>query len=131
MTGLPMVENRLPRLAAEGQNRHVAAKGERPGLDPQRLARLDRRDLIPGEVQRRVKHAEEYGRAKVDSALVDPDIDRIPVADPARKTADHHRRQGKAARIGGERARSEERSVGKEGVSRSRSRWAQDYEKKK
>src|SRR3546814_10557211 len=60
--------------------------------DPQRLARLDRRDLIPGEVQRRVKHAEEYGRAKVDSALVDPDIDRIPVADPARKTADHHRR---------------------------------------
>src|SRR3546814_16123085 len=66
MTGLPMVENRLPRLAAEGQNRHVAAKGERPGLDPQRLARLDRRDLIPGEVQRRVKHAEEYGRAEVD-----------------------------------------------------------------
>src|SRR3546814_20823971 len=72
--------------------------------DPQRLARLDRRDLIPGEVQRRVKHAEEYGRAKVDSALVDPDIDRIPVADPARKTADHHRRPGKAARIGGDRA---------------------------
>src|SRR3546814_18320466 len=31
-------------------------------------------------------------------------IDRIPVADPARKTADHHRRPGKAARIGGDRA---------------------------
>src|SRR3546814_18144128 len=71
--------------------------------DPQRLARLDRRDLIPGEVQRRVKHAEEYGRAKVDSALVDPDIDRIPVADPHRKTADPHRRPGKTARIGGAR----------------------------
>src|SRR3546814_9488659 len=81
MTGLPMVEDRLPRAAAEGQNRYVATKGERPGLDPQRLARFDRRDLIPGKVQRRVKHAEEYGRAKVDSALVDPDIDCIPVAD--------------------------------------------------
>src|SRR3546814_3126498 len=88
MTGLPMVENRLPRAAAEGQDRHVAAKGERPSLDPQRLARLDRRDLVPTDVQRRMKQAKEDGRAKVDSALVDPDIDRIPVADPARKTAD-------------------------------------------
>src|SRR3546814_19215730 len=98
MTGLPMVENRLPRLAAEGQNRHVAAKGERPGLDPQRLARLDRRDLIPGEVQRRVKHAEEYGGERVDSALVEPKIARIPGTDPRRETADHPRPPGKEAR---------------------------------
>src|SRR3546814_13174531 len=69
MTGLPMVENRLPRAAAEGQDRHVAAKGERPSLDPQRLARLDRRDLVPTDVQRRMKQAKEDGRAKVDSAL--------------------------------------------------------------
>src|SRR3546814_6824360 len=53
MTGLPMVEDRLPRAAAEGQNQYVATKGERPGLDPQRLARFDRRDLIPGKVQDR------------------------------------------------------------------------------
>src|SRR3546814_8236839 len=50
MTGLPMVEDRLTRAAAEGQNRYVATKGERPGLTRKRLPRFNRRDLIPGKV---------------------------------------------------------------------------------
>src|SRR3546814_19262006 len=44
MMRLPSVEDRLSRRLAEGHHRHVAAECELVRLDPQRLARFDRRD---------------------------------------------------------------------------------------
>src|SRR3546814_1603083 len=71
MMRLPSVEDRLSRRLAEGHHRHVAAECELVRLDPQRLARFDRRDRVPANMQQRVKEAEDRERPQIEAAGVD------------------------------------------------------------
>src|SRR3546814_11178170 len=91
MMRLPSVEDRLSRRLAEGHHRHVAAECELVRLDPQRLARFDRRDRVPANMQQRVKEAEDRERPQIEADGVAPSINRAAIADSAGKAADEQR----------------------------------------
>src|SRR3546814_886634 len=84
------VENRPSGSPAKGQHRHVAAERNMVDLNPQGLARFEVCDRIQADMQRRVKQAEEFERAQIKAARVDPDIHRVAIADPTGKATDEH-----------------------------------------
>src|SRR3546814_17079956 len=93
MMRLPSVEDRLSRRLAEGHHRHVAAECELVRLDPQRLARFDRRDRVPANMHQRVKEAEDRPRPQLAGASVEPSIHTGAIADDAGKADEAPPRQ--------------------------------------
>src|SRR3546814_17953484 len=79
---MPRVENRPSGSPAKGQHRHVAAERNMVDLKPQGLARFEVCDRIPADMQRRVKQAEEFERAPITAARVDPEIHSVEIAYP-------------------------------------------------